>query len=757
MTTKTCFHTLRILLAVGCGLMAQLAAAGTSPIPKIEPAPLGGQYEVVIFGGSSAGVAAAVAAGREGQTVLLLEPSYLIGGLTTGGLSKTDMGRREAIGGFAKELYDDVLTYYKATYGIKSPEVRQCNHGYYFETKVAGEIFQKKLEAAKVVVNARERLVSVDFDGKRIASITTKNYKTGKAQRWEGKIFIDATYEGDLMAAAGVMYRVGREARSEFNEPFAGMNDGPEQYLGTGDHRVQAYNIRGNLTDNPKTRTPFPKPTTYYPQAGEGLVKAIKARNCQALKEALPYERFAYVNGRFDSNSGDFPGANFGYIEGDYEARERIAQNIRDYWLSIWWRLQNDPELPEAFHKDMQNFGVPKDEFVESGNMTPQIYVRTGRRMLGRHFLTQNDLTDARFKEDAICLGNYGLDCHWIQEIRTEEGKIHEGTYSASTDLYAIPYRSITPYGVPNLLVVGAVSASSVAYSSLRMEPTYMMMGQAGGMAAFLANRDGKAIQDIPVAELQDKLRKANVPLMPTYRPVVELKVNTPPPYRVGQPIEFELVKKDVRHPLQEIVWNFDGSGTIEANGEKATHVFTSPVKARVIVAAKDAKGIPTHAKTIDLEIGENPQPVVEVSPRNAKKTGHWGGDRGSQMEYYFRMGVVDIPPAGDEPGSGIRETRGDGQCKAVFTTKLPRSGRYRVAFAHPITATQATNVPVAITHADGETKLILNEREPRLLSYRPLGDFRFKAGQPASVTIINEGTHGRTAFDAVRWIWLGE
>lgn len=743
------------ILSVICPLGS--IAASDSLIPQNEPVPAGGSYDLVVFGGSSAGVSAAVAAGREGQKVLLLEPSYLIGGLTTGGLTKTDMGRREAIGGFAKEFYNDVLAYYQKTYGSNSLQVTQCNQGYYFEPQVALELFLGKLVAAHVTVELRERLVAVDVDKQRITSITTKNYKTGKERRWTGKMFIDATYEGDLMAKAGVMYRVGREARCEFNEPFAGMNAGPEQYLGTGDHRVQAYNIRGNLTANPDNRAPFPKPETYYPQAADNYVKQIKARNIQSLKEFMPYERFAYVNGHFDSNSGDFPGANAGYIEGDYEARERIAQNIRDYWLSIWWRFQNDPDLPAAFLKDMQNFGVPNDIYAESGNITPQIYVRTGRRMLGRYFMTQNDLTDARFKEDAICMGNYGLDCHWIQDIRSDEGRVLEGTYSASTDLYDIPYGSILPYGVKNLLVVCAVSASNVAYSSLRMEPIYMMLGQAGGLAAFLANRDGKATQDIPVNELQDMLRKDHVPLEPTYRPVIDLKVNTPPPYRVGEPIEFELVKKDTRNPLTQIVWNFDGSGSVQADGEKAVYVFKYPVKAQVALAAKDAKGIPTHTKFVDLQIGDHPDPIVEVSLKNAKRTGHWNVDRGMQMEYYYRMGQVDIPPAGDEPGSEIKEPRGDGQCRAVYTARLPRSGRYLVAFSFPTTSTQATNVPVTVTHADGETMLIINQRVPSLLAYRPLGEFRFEKNKPAAVTVANDGTNGRTAIDAVRWIWMGE
>ena len=719
------------------------------------------EYDLVVFGGTPAGIMAAVAAGRAGDKVALIEPSYLLGGMMTGGLTKTDMGRTDAIGGFAREFYDRALAYYTKTYGPNSQQVKECNGGYYFESKLAGEIFRQMLAEAHVTtILTKEQIQSVNMQKQRILSITTRNAATGKESTFAGKVFIDATYEGDMLPLANVMYRVGREARSEFNEPLAGLTEGPEEYLGKSDHRVQTYNLRGILTDNPAVVTPFPKPEHYYPEAAAKLVTTVKKDNLQSFRELFPgVDKWGKINGHYDSNSGDCPGLNFDYIEADYDARVRIAARIRDYWLSIWWTLQNDPSLPAAFHEDLKKWGIPRDEFMDNGKFTPQIYVRTGRRMLGRYFLTQRDLTHDRFKDDAICLGNYGFDSHKVQFIQTEDGLKPEGDFSGSTDLFAIPYRSLVPYGVKNLLVVGAVSASYVAYSSLRMEPVYMMLGQAGGIAAHLAIKGNTAVQDIPVPALQEELKKTNVPLEPHFRPVVDIRVNTPPPYKVGQPIEFELVPKSVHAPLKTIAWNFDGSGKVQANGEKATYTFADPRKAKVLLSVVDGDGLRNLTTDLDLEVGENPVPDVEVFHNKAKKEGHWFGDRGEQTEYYYRMGVVDIPPGGDEPVKAADDQLqpGDGKSSITFATTLPRTGRYLVSLAFPSTPSQATNVPVTVTHAGGEARLTIDEKNASLFAYSPLGEYRFEAGKPASVTVSNQGANGRVAADSVRWIWLGE
>jgi len=719
-------------------------------------------YDLVVYGGTPAGIMAAVAAGRAGDKVVLIEPSYLLGGMMAGGLTKTDMGRTDAIGGFAREFYDRVLAYYKKTYGPNSPQVTECNNGYYFESKLAGQIFREMLAEAHVTaIFTKEQIQDVNVQKQSIVSLTTRNYQTGKETTFAGKVFIDATYEGDILPLANVMYRVGREARSEFNESMAGLTEGPEEYRGMGDHRVQTYNLRGGLTDNPAVVTPFPKPEHYYPEAAASLVATVKKKNLKSFRELYPgTDKWGKINGHYDSNSGDCPGLNFDYIEADFEARARIAQKIRDYWLSIWWTLQNDPSLPAEFHEDMKKWGVPKDEFMESNHVTPQIYVRTGRRMLGQYFLTQRDLTQDRFKDDAICLGNYGFDSHRVQLIQTEDGPKAEGEISGSTDLYAIPYRSLVPYGVKNLLVVGAVSASYVAYSSLRMEPVYMMIGQAGGLAAHQVIKDGKTVQDVDVKTLQAELKKTNTPLEPHFRPVVDIKVNTPPPYKVGEPIEFELVPTSVKAPLKTIAWNFDGSGAVQGTGNKVTYTFTNPRKAKVLLSVVDGDGLRNVTTNTELTIGENPVPDVELAHGKAKKEGHWFGDRGGQTEYYYRMGVTDLPPpGGDEPIKSKDDQLpvGDGKSSITYSTKLPRSGRYLVALAFPSTPSQATNTPVTVTHAGGESKLTIDQKNASLFAFTPLGEYRFDAAQPASVTVSNQGANGRVAADTVRWIWLGE
>ncbi|MBV8780134.1 MAG: FAD-dependent oxidoreductase, partial [Phycisphaerae bacterium] len=430
-----------------------------------------GSFDIVIYGATPSGITAAVSAARAGSRVALIEPSYLIGGMMSGGLTKTDIGRTEAIGGLAREFYNRVHDYYVKTYGAESQQAFDCNGGYYFESKLALDLFGQMLADAHVTVVTKQLLQSVDVEHHQIISIRTSNTADQSSNTYAGKMFIDASYEGDLLAASHVMYRVGREARSEFNESLAGMTEGPEQYRGTGDQRVMAFNIRGGITDRPDLRLPFPKPTHYDADASAGYIKTVLSHHYHTLHELFPSaNKWGNINGHFDSNSGDSPGINFAYADADAEARQRIAQRVTDHWLSIWWGLQNDPALPEEFRKDALNWGVPKDEYMESNHVTPQIYVRECRRMLGQYFLTQRDLVSDRFKSDAICMGNYGFDTHVVQLALADDGMLREGEISGSTDLYDIPYRCLLPYGVDNLLVTVCVSASHVAYCSLRME-----------------------------------------------------------------------------------------------------------------------------------------------------------------------------------------------------------------------------------------------------------------------------------------------
>ncbi|HYD85712.1 MAG TPA: FAD-dependent oxidoreductase, partial [Opitutus sp.] len=590
--------------------------------------------DVVVFGGTSAGVAAAVAAGRNGSKVVLVEPSYLIGGLTTGGLTKTDIGKPATICGLAREFYDRVLAYYKKNYGVDSAQAKHSGGGYFFETKVALAIYEEMLAEAGVEVRIREQLEDVEVRDHRIVAFTTRNYETGVTTRFTGQLFIDGTYEGDLLARAGVLYRVGREARAEYNEPLAGITVGPDEYVGKGDHRVQAYNIRGTLSVRDDNRVPIPKPKHYYREAHANLIDTVNQLKLTRLDQLFTdTERWAMINGKCDPNKADFPGVNFGYVEGDYEQRARITAKVQDYWLSLWWMLQNDPALPEEFKADARRWGLPKDEFVESGHVTPQVYVRVGRRMLGRYHLTQRDLLYDRFKPDTVCMGSYNMDAHAIHSIWTDEGLKEEGHFNDASDAYEIPYRSLLPYGVDNLVVVAAVSATHVAYSSLRMEPVFMMLGHAGGLAVDLARSSGARVQDVSVPELQARLRRDGVPLKAPFRPVVEIKVKTKDP-RVGEPVEFELVEKHIESPLKRIAWNFDGSGEVQAAGKTARYTFNQASPATVTVLVQDEKRLLALPASIEVPLGDEPPLDREVHYMKAKLDGRWNRARGPEVEY---------------------------------------------------------------------------------------------------------------------------
>ncbi len=731
---------LACLLAVSVFGPGPVIAAAATPTPPPTPA-----YDLVVFGATPAGIMSAVSAGRAGAKVLLLEPSYLPGGLMSGGLHKTDIGKPETIGGLSREFFNRVLAYYTQTYGPGSPQVKACDRGYYFEPRIALRIFRELLAEARVELRTKEQLHAVDAAPGLVRSIVTRHYETGTETRHTARLFIDGTYEGDLMAQAGVLYRVGREARAEYHEPLAGLTEGPAEYLGSGDHRVQAFNVRSTLCNDPANRVPIPKPKHYFRDAHAHHIATVNTHGLKTLAALFPdIWRWAEINGKLDPNKADFPGAQFGYTEGDYEQRARILARVQDYWLSLWYMLQHDPELPEDFKADARRYGLPKDEYLESGHVTPQVYVRVARRMQGRYFLTQRDVQYERFKPDTICMGSYNTDAHPIQLIQTAHGLKQEGDFNGSADPYEIPYRSITPHGVKNLLVVAAVSASHVAYSSLRMEPVFMMIGHAAGVAAHLALAGDLAVQDVPIAKLQAKLTADGIPLKAPYRPWIEIRAVTPPPFRVGQPIDFEVVERDVRTPLTRLAWNFDGSGAVQADGLRARHTFTQGGRHTLMLLAGDGGRLPALPATFEVAL-EGESLNREVHYFQARTTGRWVRARGPEIEYRGRVGLLD-------------EGKGDGKSSAEFATTLPRTGRYRVAVAYATGPTRATNTPIAIAHADGTAHVTLDQKKKSSpFAFTPVGEFRFTAGQPATVTYTNTGANGAVLIDTVRWIWLGE
>lgn len=723
-------------------LLVFLALVTGSPFCRAESKPAAMTADIVVYGGTPAGVAAAVAAAREGRKVILVEPGSFVGGMMAGGLTKTDLGNRKTIGGVSKEFFDWVYSYYRTTYGNDSTQATQTREGAFFEPSVAAKIFREMLQDTNVRVLLSHRLADAEVRENRINAITALSPGNSKPMSIEGTVFIDASYEGDLMAAAGVPYRVGREARAEYNEPLAGMTAGPAAYLGTGDHRPQAYNIRSPITNRQDIRVPFPKPVNYDPTPHEHFINAVNKHGIATFEQLFhDIPHWGEVNGKLDPNKADAVGVNFNYVEADAERRAVIVERIRDHWMSLWYMLGNDPRLPASFRKSVMNWGLPSDEFTETGHVTPQVYVRVARRMLGRHMLTQSDTQDERFKEDSICLGSYNIDSHEIQEILTPEGPVSEGFIIQGVDPYEIPYRILTPFAPSNLLVICAVSATHIAYGTLRMEPVFMMIGEAAGRAANLAIAAGVPVQDIDVKKLQGELRAAGITLDAPFRPKAVIEIETPPPYKPGDTITFRARVVRERAKITQLDWNFDGSGAVQATGQTVTHTFPRAGRFPVTLALADADKYQGLLATTEITIGDKTTtPPVESLFANARAKGRWDRGGSGSMAYRARTHYHDM-------------NEEKGQKSASFVAEVPEDGSYEVAMAYADEKDRASNVIARIEHADGTAEVKINQQTPKPFAFAPLGTFRFERAKPARVVISNEGTDGLVSVDAIRWI----
>lgn len=527
------------------------------------PAVAQDRYDVVVYGGTAGGVAAAVQAARMGRSVLLIEPSNHLGGMTTGGLGATDIGSKTAIGGIAREFYGRVYQHYQKPQAWKHetrdqfvprhPDTVSENlklH-WFFEPKVAQAVFRQMLDEAKVPVLLGERLdrkSGVARHGPRIATIRTEGGKT-----FAGRVFLDCTYEGDLMAAAGVSYTVGREPNSKYDEtlngvrplepeksfglsPFiipgdraSGLLPGVEPSLpgvpGSGDHRTQAYTFRLCLTDVPENRVPIAKPEGYDPKLYE-----LVARFLQSKPHVRPgthlFKLTPMPNRKTDSNnqgplSTDFVNFSHGWAEADHAERERLWQLHRSYVQGLLWFLANDERVPSPVREETGKWGLAKDEFVESGNWPPQLYVREARRMVGRHVITEHDCRAQTVADDPIGLAAYAMDSHQVTRFVDEQGRLRlEGAFWQGVKPYPIGYRSITPDAkeCTNLLVPVCLSASHAAYGSIRMEPVFMILGQSAATAASLAVERDADVQAVDGAALRARLEQDGQVLAPPKR-----------------------------------------------------------------------------------------------------------------------------------------------------------------------------------------------------------------------------------------------
>jgi hypothetical protein len=672
-------------------------------------------YDVVVYGGTSAAVIAAVQAKKMGKSVVVVSPDKHLGGLSSGGLGFTDTGNKAVIGGLSRDFYHRVWLHYntpeawkwqkKEEYGGKgqgTPAVDGENRTMWiFEPSVAEKVFESYVKDYGLTVHRDEwldRAKGVKKEGTRIASITTLSGKS-----YAGKMFIDATYEGDLMAAAGVSYHVGREANATYGEKWNGVQVGilhhrhhfgvlktgispyvvpgdpssgllprvsaePPGKYGEGDKRVQAYCFRMCLTDHPENRVPFTAPEGYDPKQYELLVRIYQA----GWKET--FDKFDPIpNHKTDTNnhgpfSFDNIGMNWDYPEASYERRRQIIKEHETYQKGLLYFIATDPRIPKDVQEKMNKWGLPKDEFTDNGNWSHQLYIREARRMVGNFVMTENELLKRKPTPDSVGMGSYTIDSHNVQRYITPEGFVqNEGDIGVHLPApYEIAYGSLVPKKAEaeNLVVPVAMSSTHIAYGSIRMEPVFMILGQSAATGAVMAIDSKIAVQDVPYDKLRERLLAD------------------------GQILEYK--------------------GT-----------------------AKAGRG----GRPVDKLEG------VVVDDAQAKLTGAWKESVAAQTFI----------------GSGYQheDNTKDGKAAARFEAKLPKAGKYEVRIAYTPNVNRASNVAVEIQHAGGTAKASVNQREtpPVEASFVSVGTFEFAAGQPAAVTISNAGADGFVVIDAVQWV----
>ncbi|QRR03255.1 FAD-dependent oxidoreductase [Dyadobacter sandarakinus] len=514
------------------------------------------QADVIIYGGTSAAVTAAVQTVKQGKTVIVVSPDKHLGGLTSGGLGFTDTGNKSVIGGLAREFYHRVYMYYdkpetwkwqkKEEYGNKGQGTPAMDGAertmWIFEPRIAEQVFEDFVKENNLKIYRDEwldRKSGVKKKDGRIVSI-----KTLKGKTFTGKMFIDATYEGDLMAAAGVKYHVGREANSVYHEEWNGIQAGVFQHghyfkksispykvegdpksgllpyvnaekigkNGTGDNKIQAYCFRMCLSQNPENRIPFAKPAGYDPAKYELLARVYKAGWTETFDKYDPIPNKKTDTNNHGPFSTDFIGQNYDYPDATYERRRQIIREHELYQKGLMYYLQNDEHVPQDVRTEMQKWGLPKDEFKDNGGWPHQIYVREARRMLGKEVMTENETLGKKAVSESVGMGSYSLDAHNAQRYVKEDGFVqNEGDIGVHPKTpYAISYASLVPKKeeCQNLLVPVCLSASHIAYGSIRMEPVFMILGQSAASAAVQAIDAKIAVQDVDYGQLRTQLLK---------------------------------------------------------------------------------------------------------------------------------------------------------------------------------------------------------------------------------------------------------
>ena len=688
-------------------LFLSLSIASLLPAARAEII----EADVVVFGGTSGGIAAAVQARRMGKTAVIAEWTQHLGGLTTGGLGATDIGNKGAIGGIAREFYEQIATHYAqpAAWKWQKPEAAETRHEkskdplaektgratkWTFEPSVAMAIYQRWLKDAGVAVRLGERLAAVKRDGARVVEFTTEG---GNVYR--GKMFIDASYEGDLMAKAGVSYHVGREANADYGEqingvravtpshqfkedvdpyvrpgdpasgllPFIQAGDGGKP--GDGDKAVQAYNFRLCMTRTAENRLPWIaiKPEGYEEKKFELLARYLEVREKAGLatKVGTVMNPVLMPNDKTDTNnngafSTDFIGANYDFPDANYATRERIGREHADYIKGFLYFLATSPRVPTALQAEMNTWGFAKDEFAENGNFPTQMYVREARRMISDYVMTEADCRWVRQAEDPVGMGAYNMDSHNCQRlvqggVVRNEGDVQVGVAGP----YPVSYRSIVPKAAQaeNLLVPVCLAATHIAYGSIRMEPVFMIMGQSAATAAVLAIDAGTTVQKVAYAELRARLE------------------------RDGQVLEWKGPARKALAPLPKL----DG---------------------------------------------------LVLDDAAADKTGEW---QAGSIAASRRVGEGYIHDANENKAA----------CRARWNTSITEAGNYEVILHFPANPNRATNVPVTIAAGDLTKTVTVNEREKS--GATSLGIFPLAAGAGLTVTVTNAGTDGYVVLDGLQ------
>lgn len=669
-------------------------------------------HDVIVYGGTPGGIACAIQARRMGKTAILVEPTAHVGGMTTSGLGATDSGEKRVIGGIAREFYRRLRQHYEnpRAWNLesrdKSPAWRTGpseDAQWTFEPKVAEKVLEDWLKEAGVDLSKGDALSeggdAVGMEGRRIRSIRLVSGKVILGQQ-----FVDASYEGDLLARAGVPHRVGRESNRQHNEtlngvqrarnthnhrflkpvngyriagdPSSGLLAGIEAELpaeGEGDSRLQAYCFRMCMTRNPDNLTPWAKPANYR----EGDYELL-FRNFEAGDLRIPMHPLPMPNGKTDTNnngafSTDFIGGNRGYAQAGYAGRAAIVQRHLEYQQGLMWSLTNHPRVPQAVRDHCAQWGLARDEFVGHGNWPWQIYVREGRRLEAELIQTERHCLGLDPVPDPVGMGSYNMDSHNCARYVDARGNVqNEGDVQESPGgPYPVSYRAMVPKAgtVDNLLVPVCIGSTHIAFGSIRMEPVFFVLGQSAGTAAALAIDGNLKVADVPYARLRERL------------------------LRDGQVLEFE------RRPRR-------------------------PGAARGVIAPIEIANLPGIVRDDEQALAE----------------GNWATS--SSVPGYI--------------GSGYRHdgNTGKGKGRLIFEAEIPKGGRYEVRLAYSPNANRSRRVPVTVEYGGKTVTVPVDQtRVPAMgKPFVSLGTWDFPAGV-SRVIVANEGTEGHVTADAVQWL----